>query len=145
MEFLPRFVIEDEAQEVELITRTLHSIFAPLFEDLDAGFLFRWYCESNAPKFDKGLLFTIQFGLHRIHGASSDDNDEVMTARPAASLIVLHGAALGARVGCGEVKPHYQAPNHALIARDLIRVGQTAKDALDRNKARLAFGFTVVG
>ncbi|KAF1796689.1 hypothetical protein V8B55DRAFT_1546927 [Mucor lusitanicus] len=39
------------------------------------------------------------------------------------SVNIASGASLGRRIGCGEVKPQYQALNHQAIVKHLIRVG----------------------
>lgn len=88
------------------------------------------------------LIFTIQFYLHR---TSVSDDEKGITTRPDASINIVRGASLGQRLGCGEVKPQYQALNHKAIAKDLIRVGHLAKDASDKYQTRMIFGFVVVG
>lgn len=57
----------------------------------------------------------------------------------------MYGAALGQRLGCGEVKPQYQALNHRLTGLDLVRVAHLAKTASDKHKAVATFAFIVVG
>ncbi|ORY99242.1 hypothetical protein BCR43DRAFT_488944 [Syncephalastrum racemosum] len=47
----------------------------------------------------------------------------------------MQNSALGSRLGCGEVKPQFQARNSRLIGIDLVRLGYLAKDASDRDKA----------
>lgn len=84
----------------------------------------------------------IQFFVRR---TSVNDDEKMVTTRPDATINIIRGASLGQRVGCGEVKPQYQALNHKAIAKDLIRVGQLAKDASDKTQARMTFGFLVVG
>ncbi|CEG81444.1 hypothetical protein RMATCC62417_15649 [Rhizopus microsporus] len=42
VECLPRHIIGDGPQETELVTRHLQSALVPLFEDIDAGIVFRW-------------------------------------------------------------------------------------------------------
>lgn len=73
------------------------------------------------------------------------DDEKMFTTRPDASMNIACGASLGKRIGCGEVKPQYQALNHQAIAKDLIRVGHLLKDASDKNQTKMTLGFVVVG
>ncbi|KAG1440448.1 hypothetical protein G6F56_011923 [Rhizopus delemar] len=43
------------------------------------------------------------------------------------------------------VRIQHQVLNYKATAKDLIRIGHLAKDASDKNQARLTFGFLVVG
>ncbi|ORX52444.1 hypothetical protein DM01DRAFT_1323629 [Hesseltinella vesiculosa] len=119
VECLPRHMVGDGPLETELVTRHLQSVLLPLFEDMDAGIVLRW--------------------------TSVSDDEKMITTRPDASMNFVRGASLGHRVGCGEVKPQYQALNHNAIAKDLIRVCHMAKDASDKNQARVTFAFLAVG
>ncbi|KAL7331214.1 hypothetical protein PS15p_203437 [Mucor circinelloides] len=74
---------------------------------------------------------------------SVSDDEKMFTTRPDASMNIACGASLGKRIGCGEVKPQYQALNHQAIAKDLIRVGHLLKDASDKNQAKMTLGFVV--
>ncbi|GAN08404.1 hypothetical protein MAM1_0203d07915 [Mucor ambiguus] len=79
VECLPRNIIGDGPQEIELTTRCLQSALVPLFEDIDASIVFRW--------------------------TSVSDDEKIITTRPDASMNIACGASLGQRIGCGEVKP----------------------------------------
>ncbi|KAG1085187.1 hypothetical protein G6F42_021493 [Rhizopus arrhizus] len=118
VECLPQNIIGDGPQEIELTTRHLQSALVPLFEDIDANIVFRW--------------------------TSVSDDEKMFTTRPDASMNIACGASLGKRIGCGEVKPQYQALNHQAIAKDLIRVGHLLKDASDKNQTKMTLGFVVV-
>ncbi|KAI8381159.1 uncharacterized protein BYT42DRAFT_634316 [Radiomyces spectabilis] len=76
---------------------------------------------------------------------SVSDDEKQANIRPDASINIIHGAMLGNRIGCGEVKAQYQALNHRLIGIDLFRVATFAKDASDKHKLKSAFAFLVVG
>ncbi|OBZ90352.1 hypothetical protein A0J61_01601 [Choanephora cucurbitarum] len=119
VETLPRFVIEDEPQEKELITRYLQAALVLLFETIIKHILFGWI--------------------------SINDNDKVIMLRPDASINVVYGAVVEQRLGCDEIKSQYQALNHRLTGLDLIRVVRLAKAALDKYKAITTFAFTAVG
>ncbi|KAI8966993.1 hypothetical protein BDF20DRAFT_933015 [Mycotypha africana] len=86
------------------------STLAPLFEDIENDVMFRW--------------------------TSVSDDEKILSPRPDASINIVNGASLGQRVGCGEVKPQYQALNHKAVAKDLIRVGHLLKDASDKSKKK---------
>ena len=45
--------------------------------------------------------------------------------------LIIYGATLGDRIGCGEVKAQYLALNHRLDGIDLVRLATLAKDASD--------------
>ncbi|ORY99289.1 hypothetical protein BCR43DRAFT_489040 [Syncephalastrum racemosum] len=119
VEMLPRDVDQKGPLEIEYITRHLHAILSPLFEDIDNDILFRWI--------------------------SVGDKEKQGTMWPDASINIMQSSALGPRLGCGEVKSQYQAQNSRFIGIDLVRLGYLAKDASDKNKAVARFAFFVVG
>lgn len=61
------------------------------------------------------------------------------------SINIVYGAALGQRLGCGEVKPQHQVLNHRLAGSDLVRAAHLAETASDKYKAIATFAFIVVG
>ncbi|KAG1449571.1 hypothetical protein G6F46_001755 [Rhizopus delemar] len=75
---------------------------------------------------------------------SINDNDKVVILRPNVSINIVYGAALGQRLGCGEVKPQHQALNHRLAGSDLVRAAHLAETASDKYKAIATFAFIVV-
>ncbi|ORY99254.1 hypothetical protein BCR43DRAFT_488965 [Syncephalastrum racemosum] len=119
VQMLPRCIDQKGPLETEYITRHLHAILSPLFEDIDNDILFRW--------------------------TSVGDKEKEGTMWPDASINVMQSSALGPRLGCDEVKSQYQAQSSRLIGIDLVRLGYLAKDASDKNKAVARFAFFVVG
>jgi hypothetical protein len=80
-----------------------------------------------------------------LNRTSVSDDEKQANVRPDASINAIHGAMLGDRIGCGEVKAQYQALNHRLVGIDLVRVATLAKDASDKHKLKSTLAFLVVG
>ncbi|KAI8062680.1 hypothetical protein BC940DRAFT_369997 [Gongronella butleri] len=119
VENLPKHIVGDGPQETELITRQLQPALGRLFEDIDNDIVLRW--------------------------TSVSDDEKPTSMRPDASVNVLQGAAIGDRIGVGEVKPQYQALNHRAVQKDLVRVAHLAKRASDDSARSTIFSFLVVG
>ncbi|ORY99290.1 hypothetical protein BCR43DRAFT_436279 [Syncephalastrum racemosum] len=61
------------------------------------------------------------------------------------SALIIQDRPSGPRLGCGQVRLSHQAENQQFTGIDLIRLGQIAKKASDKDKALARFIFSVVG
>ncbi|ORY97578.1 hypothetical protein BCR43DRAFT_530658 [Syncephalastrum racemosum] len=121
---LPKFAIEEEANESELCTRYIEPFLAGLFDDPDRDVFLRWTNET-----------TLEFKRN------DDDTDR----RPDMTITRTCGVKWGTTCGYGEAKSAASGADHHAVCLDLMRLAVFAKDAMDEQRFEGILGIQIVG
>ncbi|CAO3654370.1 unnamed protein product [Cunninghamella echinulata] len=125
IETLPSEVLNEEPHELELLSRYLNACLLPLFDDPEAGILFRWSDSTNLE--------------------ASKTTVSISKRRPDSTIVTLDGYCFDYNRGFGEVKSKYHYEKHDNLSKDLARVGVFSKNAIDISNMNGVLGFQAVG